>query len=207
MPYVGWKIFAHEFDQKNPSSVSVRTLLDEIRGRFSGDDWLIEILDGGLKLSHVESSFEVKVKVQANDFTFNYDTGTRTETYLLVLESECLAWKQSELKHKKLMEHVSRRLPSWWPKLNCHVEDGNQLILVYTSKAEPGFDPFPITPRTWLELPIPEETPRTPKALRFRVVKRPPKRPKQRTKVNTLKELMNQVEKEKAQKKRNRNGH
>lgn len=202
MPYVGWKIFAYQFYYGQPDLprlVSKRLLLDTIRDRFTDDQWIIETLDGGLKLGHVESGDEVKVKIETNDFTIDYTDGTRTETYLLVMESECLAWKQTELKHKKLMEQVSRRLPSWWEKVNCYVEDGQQLSLVYSSNIAPE-PAFPVTPQTQLESPIPEDLPPRPKSVRPRVVRHAPKKPKQRRKVNALKELINQVEKEKAEK-------
>jgi hypothetical protein len=198
MPYVGWKIFAYEYaqDPAQREPVSKLLLLLMIRDRFSGDDWVIENLNDGLKLSHVESTHEVKVKVEANDFTFDYVDGTRTETYLLVMESECLAWKQTELKHKKLMEQVSRRLPFWWRKINCYMQDGEQLSLVYSSNMEPE-PPFPVIPTARSSCPIPERLSPQQKRVRPRVVKHPPRQPKRRRNVNTLKELMKEVEKEK----------
>lgn len=137
------------------------------------------------------------MKVQANDFTINYEDGPRTETYLLVMESECLAWKQTELKHKKLMEQVSRRLP--WRKVNCYVEDGEQLSLVYSSNIEPE-PPFSVTPTTRSECPIPERLPPQSKPVRPRIVKPHPKQPRRRRGPNALKDLIAKVKKEKNQK-------
>lgn len=201
MPYVGWKIFAYQYpqDPAQREPISKQLLLTTVRDRFTDDQWVVETLDGGLKLGHVESGDVVKVKIEINAFAINYTDGTRTETYLLVMKSECLAWKQTELKHKKLMEQVSRRLPSWWEKVNCYVEDGEQLSLVFSSNVDPQ-PAFIVTPQTLLECPIPEELPPRPKTVRPRVVKPPLKRLKQRRKVNALKDLINQVEKEKTKK-------
>jgi hypothetical protein len=208
LPYVGWKIFAYGYslDPTPHSRVSKRYLFDNVRECFRDDHWVVENLDGGLKLGHVESDDEVKVKIEPTSFTIDYDDGTRTEIYLLVLESECLAWKkQTEFKHKKLMEQVSRRLPSWWEKVDCYVEDGKQLTLVFSSNIDQQQPAFPVTSQTLPDLQIPDDLPPRPKFIRSRVVKGPPKKPKQPAKGNALKDLMEQVKKEKRPRS-NRNG-
>jgi len=156
-----------------------------------------------LTISQVEHGFEIMVKIEANSLPIDYTVrlGERqqeTETYVVAMESEGLTWRgKIELKHKKLMEQVLRRLPWKWQKVGCYVEQGPVLKLVTSSNIEPGFTPFQIDVTTWDKLPIPEEPPLRVKSVRPRVVKRDPQRSKQRGKVNALKELMSAVDKEK----------
>jgi hypothetical protein len=207
MPYAGWKIFTYQYQDELhvlQEKTSKLELSDTIKQRFSDTDWMVAANPSGLLLTHVPTQFEVKVTIHGWELPIEYDTGVLTETYLVLLESDCLSWKHIETDHKRLMSDVLDRLP--WRKAAGYLEDGH-LDLRYDSNAQPG-DSQRIRPIRLLECPIPDR-PRLSAALLMppRLVEVHPKRPKQRRKVNALKDLIKQVDKEKAQKKRNHIGH
>ena len=200
MPYTGWKIFAYQHGDGLPfeEKASKRDLLDTIRERFSDANWITLTTLEGLILTHVPTQFEVKVVIHGWKLPMQYNIGPKTETYLVLLESECLAWKQIETDHKRLMNDVLIRLP--WRKAAGYVDDGH-LDLRYDSNAEPrthSEDPQRIKPERLAESPIRggEEAARKRKSVRLHVVRRVPRRPKRGKKTNALRDLIQKVQKE-----------
>jgi hypothetical protein len=125
-----------------------------IRDSFQEPDWSISEEKGQMLLTHVPTQSEVKVEVQEWDITIEYDdTGIEEKTYLIMLTSDCLAWKRGEEEHKRLMRDVLKKLP-WEEKVGCHVEDG-RFMVVYSSNVQRGFEPFEVTPRRWQQCPMP----------------------------------------------------
>jgi hypothetical protein len=199
MPYAGWKIFTYQDElhvlQEKTSKLE---LSETIKLRFDDKDWMVAANPSGLLLTHVPTQFEVKVTIHGWELPIEYDTGLVTETYLVLLESDCLAWKHIEADHKRLMSDVLDRLP--WRKAAGYLEDGH-LDLRCDSNAQPG-NPQRIKPVKLPECPIPGESQLSPFLLMPRQLRqaRPQEPKKKRSKVNALKDLINQVKKERSPK-------
>jgi len=158
MTYVGWKVLAYQYYHDEPrlqAPITKEELLTTVRDSFKVPDWDISEQKGELLLTHTQTQSEVKVEVHGEDITVEYDDGAEEETYLVTLTSDCLAWKRGEYEHKQLMREVLKKLP-WEAKVGCHIEDG-RFKVVYSSNMQRGFEPFEVTPRRWLECPIPEK--------------------------------------------------
>ncbi len=196
MPYAGWKIFTYQYNdefhvlQENTSKVDLASTIKE---RFNDPEWMIAANPSGLLLTHVPSQFDVKATIHGWKLPIEYDTGVITETYLVLLESDCLSWKHIEPDHKRLMNEVLKRLP--WRKAAGYLDDGH-LDLRYDSNAQPG-NPQRIKPEKLPECPIPDSSPIPVSLLMSRPIVVHSKRRKKRPQTNALKDLLNHVKKEK----------
>jgi hypothetical protein len=190
LPYFGWRIFACYIEDIDRDRESEQSLLQWLRGRFSGDSWLVENENGGLIIGHLETNFETTVKISANELGTE---GSKVGPFLISMDSECLS---SEIKHKKFMRTVLRQLPYKWLRAGCYVQQG-YLMLAWVSWFSSSFEPFPVEVTPWVELPIPKAPPKS-KFVRTHVVKHPVKHAKQRGKTNTIKELMEAFDRENA---------
>jgi hypothetical protein len=200
MPYAGWKIFTYQYQEELhvlQEKTSKLELSETIKLRFDDKDWMVAANPSGLLLTHVPTQFEVKVTIHGWELPIEYDTGVLTETYLVLLESDCLAWKHIEADHKRLMSDVLNRLP--WRKAAGYLDDGH-LDLRYDSNAQPG-DPQRIKPAKLSQCPVPDRPLLSASLLMpSRIKSVHPQRPKKRSKVNALKDLINQVKKERSPK-------
>ena len=117
-------------------------------------DWEFSEEEGELTITH--AGFVIGVEIHAWDIVVEYSEETERETYLCKLSSDCLAWKKTELEHKRLMREVFKRL-LWRKKVAGWIE-GNQLMVVASTNIEgKEWDPFLVTPQKWQECPIPEK--------------------------------------------------
>ena len=101
MPYVGWKIWACLCEKGYPR-LSLKELQAEIQRRFTEPEWLHVNHGNRIDLTYNPTQTEVKLLILPEDLTVDDET----ETYLMTLTSDCLAWKQSERDHKALMVTV-----------------------------------------------------------------------------------------------------
>jgi len=136
--------------------VSQEKLYGTIRDLFRERDWVMSSQNRALLLTHVPTQFEVQTEVHGEDIEIEYDEGPERETYLCTFLSRCdFAYKRNESQHKRLMFEILRKLP-WEEKVGGWL-DGDRIWLVYSTNIEKGFEPFPVTPKRWLDCPIPEK--------------------------------------------------
>jgi hypothetical protein len=204
MPYLGWRIFACRLNEDSVGE-SKRSLINCIRKSFAEDHWSVEDEDDGLLISQIETGREISARIEWNDLPIKYAIGeeedqTEIESYVVSMRSESLLSRFSrrvELKHKKFMKQILMQLPRYWQKVGCYAEEGN-LMLAWSNNIEPPFEPFPVKVSTLDRLPIPEEPPPRLKHGRTHVVKhRSRRRPKQGKETNTIKQLMEDFDREK----------
>jgi len=157
--YLGWKILAYRYYHSTlelQMPISQERLYATIRDLFRQQDWAVSPQDKTLLLTHISSQFEVEFEVHGEEIEVEYDEGPEQETYLCTFLSRCdFAYKRKESQHKWLMFEVLRRLP-WEEKVGGWL-NGDRLWLVYSTNIEKGFEPFPVTPKRWLDCPIPEK--------------------------------------------------
>jgi hypothetical protein len=196
MPYVGWKIYTYSYEQDpaHRRRTSKAELLEDLHRRFADADWLISSEGHDIILSNLPSKTDIKMVIHGFDMEIPYSEGPETETYLIQLESDCLAWKQAESDHKRLMREVIRRLP--WETVGCHLDDSH-VIVVSSTNIEGPCEPFEVNPKPWVNCPIPETPPRRRRNMvRPRVIKRKRARPLRRA--DSLTKLIREVDEEKA---------
>lgn len=75
---------------------------------------------------------------------------------LCQLSSDCLAWKKTELEHKRLMREVFKRL-LWREKIAGWIESNELMVIASTNIEGKEWDSFRVTPHKWQECPIPEK--------------------------------------------------
>jgi hypothetical protein len=198
MPYVGWKIYTYGYEQ-DPArrrSTSKAELLEDLRERYTDPDWLISNEGRDIILSNLPNKTDIKVLIHGFDIDIPYSEGLEVETYLIQLESDCLAWKQAESDHKRLMREVTRRLP--WETVGCHLDDGH-IVVVSSTNIEQPFDRFEVTPKRWKNCPIPETPPRRRRTMmRPKVIKR--RRTQQPKRADSLTRLIREVDVERKKK-------
>jgi hypothetical protein len=122
----------------------------------------------------------------------SYSDGPEIETYLIQFESDCLAWKQAESDHKRLMREVIRRLRL--ETVGCHLDDSH-VVVVSSTNIQDAFEPFEVNPNRWVACPVPDTMPRRRRTMvRPRVIKR--RRTQQLKAANSLTKLVRQVDAE-----------
>jgi hypothetical protein len=99
MAHAGWKIFAHQYhDQLHVlhERNSKRGLYELIKERFNESERMVAAHPSGLLLTHVRTQFEAKITIHGWDLAIEHDVGVKTETFLVLLETDCL-WRDSQM--------------------------------------------------------------------------------------------------------------
>jgi len=144
---VGWKIWACLL-QKGYPRLSLKELQAEIHRRFTEPEWFQVIYDNRIDLTFNPMQTEIKLQIQPEDLNVNGET----ETYLLTLTSDCLAWKQNEKDHKALMVTVMQMLP--WQRAAAHIHDGEFKLVHWSGPVKEEEFKITATPRPDIQIPI-----------------------------------------------------
>ena len=105
-----------------------------------------------LLLTHVSTKFEVKVEVHGEDLEIPYEDGVEQETYLCALWR--LLWVEADATRAQ-PTHAGGFEEAPMGKVGGHLDD-HRFIITFSSIIMRGFETFEVTPRRWLNWPMPE---------------------------------------------------